>query len=61
MKGDYFRYIAEFSEGEEKENVKNLANAAYKEAHDLSDEKLAATHPTRLGLALNYSVFYYEI
>ena len=39
----------------------NESDEAYKEANQKSEEKLAPTHPIRLGLALNYSVFYYEI
>lgn len=41
--------------------VINESDEAYKEANQKSEEKLPPTHPIRLGLALNYSVFYYEI
>ena len=34
---------------------------AYQQAFDISKEKMDPTHPIRLGLALNFSVFYYEI
>lgn len=34
---------------------------AYGEADDIAKEHLAATSPNRLGLALNLSVFHYEI
>ena len=33
---------------------------SYKKAQEEA-EKLKTTHPIRLGLALNYSVFHYEI
>lgn len=37
------------------------SNEAYGEAMQIAKEKLASTHPIRLGLALNFSVFYFEI
>ena len=60
MKGDYLRYKAEYKNGSEKESISEEALAAYKSAHERSTE-LASTDPVRLGLALNFSVFYYEI
>lgn len=57
MCGDYYRYLAEFSQVE---TYKASAEENYKVAIELS-KNLTATHPTRLGLALNASVFYYEI
>jgi len=61
MKGDYFRYLAEFSTGDKRNEVVNGAGNAYKAAFDLATTDLLTTHPIRLGLALNYSVFQYEI
>jgi len=43
----------------EKEAAENSL-IAYKSASDIAVTELAPTHPIRLGLALNFSVFYYE-
>eukprot|EP00994_Dinema_validum_P003940 NODE_1961_length_797_cov_125.951872_g1557_i0.p1 GENE.NODE_1961_length_797_cov_125.951872_g1557_i0~~NODE_1961_length_797_cov_125.951872_g1557_i0.p1 ORF type:complete len:264 (+),score=112.62 NODE_1961_length_797_cov_125.951872_g1557_i0:60-794(+) len=58
MKGDYHRYYAEIDAGE---TQKNNALDAYTKASEIATTTLAPTHPIRLGLALNFSVFYYEI
>ena len=60
MKGDYYRYLGEFKTGDDRKQVIEKAQDSYKVAVDEA-EKLKTTHPIRLGLALNYSVFYYEI
>jgi len=60
MKADYYRYLAEFSEGPTKAEHSGSADGAYKAATE-SAKGLAPTHPIRLGLALNYSVFQYEV
>lgn len=61
MKGDYFRYLAEVATAEAKSAVVEKSQQAYQEAFDIAKEKLPTTHPVRLGLALNFSVFFYEI
>ena len=60
MKGDYYRYIAEYAEGDEKEKVANGAMTAYEEAQKIS-KGLPTLNPIALGLILNFSVFYYEV
>lgn len=40
--------------------IKDSQNA-YQSAFDISKKEMQPTHPIRLGLALNFSVFFYEI
>jgi len=61
MKADYYRYIAEFSVGDAKSKAAENARVAYQDASNVAEKDLAVTHPIRLGLALNYSVFQYEV
>ncbi|XP_072263644.1 14-3-3 protein theta [Pyxicephalus adspersus] len=61
MKGDYYRYLAEVAKDAEKTQTIDDSQAAYQDAFEISKQKMQPTHPIRLGLALNFSVFYYEI
>ena len=61
MKGDYYRYLAEVATDEQLEDYKKKASQSYKDAQEASEKDMPTTHPIRLGLALNFSVFYYEI
>jgi len=63
MCGDYYRYLSEFkTEPDDKATeIKKNAEKYYKDAMDVAEANLNETHPTRLGLALNFSVCYYEI
>ena len=61
MQGDYYRYLAEVAAKEDHDKVVKKSQDSYEEAYKLSQESIQTTHPIRLGLALNFSVFYYEI
>ncbi|XP_077702920.1 14-3-3 protein zeta/delta isoform X1 [Canis aureus] len=61
MKGDYYRYLAEVAAGDDKKGIVDQSQQAYQEAFEISKKEMQPTHPIRLGLALNFSVFYYEI
>lgn len=57
----YCRYLAEFQTGETRKESAGKALEAYSSASSIANSELPPTHPIRLGLALNFSVFYYEI
>lgn len=61
MKGDYYRYLAEVATGDARKAVVDDSQKAYQDAFDIAKSSMQPTHPIRLGLALNFSVFYYEI
>lgn len=58
MVGDYYRYIAENAKDAVLEEVKQKAKEFYERASAID---LPACNPIKLGLALNYSVFNYEV
>lgn len=61
MVGDYYRYVAESASGSQLEEVKNGALEYYNKATEISIKDLNACNPIRLGLALNFSVFHFEV
>lgn len=67
MMGDYSRYLAEVLTDEAKKKAMESAGNAYTDAYDMCEKgvggigRLSKSHPLRLGLALNYSVYYYEL
>ena len=66
MAADYYRYIAELFAIDNNKDLSSDENVIkaqkyYQDATELAKKNLDATHPTTLGIALNYSVFFYEI
>jgi len=62
MEGDYHRYLAEFLLQEPLHSTHaQKAYEAYYKSYEKASSALPATCAIRLGLALNFSVFYYEV
>jgi len=61
MIGDYCRYITENAKGERLEKCKQQALTSYTQAQAICEKDLGACDAIRLGLALNFSVFHYEV
>lgn len=60
MKADYYRYMCEYDKSEAKQESIRKAEEFYKKAQEMA-ESLSPANPIRLGLMLNFSVFYYEV
>ena len=61
IKADYYRYKCEYATGKEFVEACSKAEKVYKEAYELANKDIPISSSTRLGLSLNYSVFFYEI
>ena len=61
MQGDYERYISEYAVDAQYDDASVKAEQAYKKATEIAEQDLKTTNPVRLGLALNFSVFCYEV
>jgi len=61
MRGDYYRYLAEASRGKPRDDYASTSLEAYKFAYKHALHTLDSAHPTRLGLALNFAVYYHDI
>ena len=61
LKADYYRYRCEFEIGKRFKEACAKCENVYKEAYEIANKSLPISSSTRLGLALNYSVFFYEI
>merc|ERR1711982_139121 len=53
--------MGEFTSEAEKTKASEDAKNAYQDAMEVATKDLVVTHPIRLGLALNFSVFHYEV
>ncbi|EAY08009.1 14-3-3 protein [Trichomonas vaginalis G3] len=60
LKADYYRYLCEAVEGEEREKSVISAQTLYNEAIEITKKEYPRYSPTYLGLFLNYSVFLHE-
>ena len=60
MIGDYFRYMAESAKDDTLAKARDGALEYYKQAEIVCKE-LPPCNPIKLGLALNFSVFHYEV
>ena len=61
MIGDYYRYIAENASKEALPALRDGALEYYEKATEVANTSLNACNPIRLGLALNFSVFHFEV
>lgn len=61
MKADYHRYLSEFKVDSDRKEAAEKTLMAYNAAQEKALAELPSTNPIRLGLALNFSVFYYEV
>ncbi|VDB96606.1 unnamed protein product [Peniophora sp. CBMAI 1063] len=61
MQGDYYRYLYEFAPIKERERYGTLSLEAYKTAYKHALGTLEPWHPTRLGLALNFAVYFRDV
>ncbi|OBZ77082.1 DNA damage checkpoint protein rad25 [Grifola frondosa] len=61
MRGDYYRYLAEISRPQSYDQYATTSLDAYKFAYKHAIITLDPTHPTRLGLALNFAVYFHDI
>jgi 14-3-3 protein epsilon len=61
MRGDYFRYLAECMSETDSPAIIESCSKTYQEADQTAKANIPPTHPLRLGLQLNMSVFEFEI
>uniref|UniRef100_A0A2R9B7E8 14-3-3 domain-containing protein n=1 Tax=Pan paniscus TaxID=9597 RepID=A0A2R9B7E8_PANPA len=58
---NHYHYLAEVAAGDDKKGTVDQSQQAHQEAFEISKKEMQPTYPIRLGLALNFSMFYYDV
>ena len=61
LKADHYRYLSEITKDKEYNKALENAEKFYKEAYEIAIKDLPVINSTRIGLCLNFAVFYYEV
>ena len=61
LKADHIRYLCEVTKDKEYAKAIEDTEKVYKEAYEIANKELPVINNARIGLCLNFSVFYYEV
>ena len=61
LKADFLRYVSIYSSEKKSKEASLMSFNVYSQADEIAKAQLKAIDPTRLGLSLNFSMYFYQV